>query len=127
MELYIEPIRPTRNYITGQFLKGHEPFNKGKKWSDYLPQEKIDKMRKQILSLSGGGRKDIGGWNKKSVIAIKNCKFCGIFESCSDAGRKLQVQIRNVSHVANGKRKRCGGYEFYFESDFNKWNERITQ
>lgn len=127
MELYIEPIRPTINKKNGQFLKGHEPFNKGKKWIDYLQKDKIIKMKKQILSLSGGGRKDIGGWNKKAVVAIKNGEFYGYFESCSDAGRKLKVQIRNVSNVANGKRKRCGGYEFYFESDFNKWNERIIQ
>lgn len=127
MELYIEPIRPTINKKNGQFLKGHEPFNKGKKWEDYLPEEKIERMRKQILSMCGQGRKDIGGWNKKAVVAIKNGEFYGYFESCIDAAKKLKVQSRNVSHVANGKRKRCGGYEFYFESDFNKWNERITQ
>lgn len=125
MELYIEPIRPTINKKNGQFLKGHEPFNKGKKWEDYLPEEKIERMRKQILSMCGQGRKDIGGWNKKAVIAIKNGEFYGYFESCVSAADKLQVQRRNVSHVANGKRKRCGGYEFYFESDFDKWNERI--
>lgn len=125
MELYIEPIRPTINKKNGQFLKGHEPFNKGKKWIDYLPEDKIERMKKQILSLSGGGRKDIGGWNKKAVVAIKNGEFYGYFESCVSAADKLQVQRRNVSHVANGKRKRCGGYEFYFESDFDKWNERI--
>lgn len=125
MELYIEPIRPTINKKNGQFLKGHEPFNKGKKWIDYLPEDKIRKMKKQILSLSGGGRKDIGGWNKKAVVAIKNGEFYGYFESCIDAADKLNVCSRNVSHVANGKRKRCGGYEFYFESDFDKWKERI--
>ena len=125
MELYIEPIRPTINRKNGQFLKGHKPFNKGKKWIDYLPKDKIEKMRKQILSMSGQGRKDIGGWNKKAVVALKNGEFYGYFESCVDAGKKLNVCSRNVSHVANGKRKRCGGYEFYFESDFDKWNERI--
>lgn len=125
MELYIEPIRPTINKKNGQFLKGHEPFNKGKKWIDYLPEDKIERMRKQILSLRGGGRKDIGGWNKKAVVAIKNGEFYGYFESCIDAGQKLNVCSRNVSQVANGKRKRCGGYEFYFESDFDKWKERI--
>lgn len=126
MELYIEPIRPQINRMNGQFLKGHEPFNKGKKWSEYLPQEKIDKMKKQILQLSGGGRKDIGGWNKKPVVAIKDGKFCGYFESCKDAGRKLKLQNRNISSVANGKRKHCGGYEFYFENQFEIWNKRIN-
>lgn len=72
MELYIEPIRPTINKKNGRFLKGHEPFNKGKKWSDYLPQEKIDKMRKQLLSLSGGGRKDIGGFSQCKTLS--ECK-----------------------------------------------------
>jgi len=127
MELYIEQIRPTTNKQNGQFLKGHEPFNKGKKWSDYLPKDKIRKMKKQILSLSGKGRKDIGGWNKKAVVAIKNGEFYGYFESCVNAADRLKVQRRNVSHVANGKRKHCGGFEFYFESEFEKWNNRITE
>lgn len=124
MELYIEPIRPTINRMNGQFLKGHEPFNKGKKWSDYMDMRKakrIIRIAKQNLR----GRSDIGGWNKKQIVAIKNGVFCGIFESSIHAGSVLNLISRNIRHVANGKRKHCGGYEFYFESDFYKWNERI--
>lgn len=124
MELYLEPIRPTVNKLNGRFLRGHKPFNTGKKWNDYLPEDTQKKCREQ-LKKGRGGRKDIGGWNKKPVVAIKNGEFYGYFESCVNAADKLQVQRRNVSHVANGKRKRCGGYEFYFENEFEKWNERI--
>lgn len=127
MELYIEPIRLQRNAVNGKFLKGHTPFNYGKKWSDYLHEDVQNKLRKNLKIGRFLGNPNLPGWNKKAVVAIKEGKFCGVFESCVDAGTKLHVQIRNVSHVANGKRKRCGGYEFYFESDFDKWCERITE
>lgn len=123
-EIFLESIRPQINRQNGQFLKGHEPFNKGKKWSDYMDMRKAKRIIR-IAKKNLRGRYDIGGWNKKAVVAIKNGEFYGYFESCVNAADRLQVQRRNVSHVANGKRKRCGGYEFYFESDFDKWNERI--
>ena len=45
MELkFIE--RPKRNPITGRFLKGVAPHNKGKKWSDYMDGRKRNKVLK---------------------------------------------------------------------------------
>lgn len=35
-ELYIPRERPKYNPANGQFLKGTEPFNKGKKWDEYM-------------------------------------------------------------------------------------------
>ena len=128
MELYIEPIRLQRNAVNGKFLKGNEPFNKGKKWNDYLSVEMQNKCREQLSKGRKGrkGRKDIGGCNKKAVVAIKNGEFYGYFESSADAGRRMNLCARNINSVAHNKRGKCGGYEFYFESDFDKWNERIA-
>ena len=33
-ELTLPPVWTGRNRLTGRFLKGHVPANKGKKWSD---------------------------------------------------------------------------------------------
>ena len=35
-ELYLPPVLPDYNLKTGQFKKGHVPYNKGKKWSEYM-------------------------------------------------------------------------------------------
>lgn len=32
--------------LSGQFQKGHETFNKGKKWDDYMPKKSQEKSRK---------------------------------------------------------------------------------
>lgn len=35
-ELYLPPVLPDYNVKNGQFKKGHVPYNKGKKWSEYM-------------------------------------------------------------------------------------------
>ena len=42
-ELYIEPVWKGYNTVTGQFLKGHVPHNKGKKWSEWMDGRKAKK------------------------------------------------------------------------------------
>ena len=51
MELYLEPIKFTRNAKNGKFLKGHSPFNKGKKMTDYLTEEKIQLVIVEFVNL----------------------------------------------------------------------------
>ena len=38
-ELTLSPVWTGINKQTGQFLKGHVPANKGKKWSDYMTKD----------------------------------------------------------------------------------------
>lgn len=45
-ELSLQPSRPTRNKLTGRFLKGLTPHNKGKHWGDYLSEESQRRMQK---------------------------------------------------------------------------------
>ena len=44
MELYIPIERPQYNPTNGQFLKGHVPHNKGKKWEDYMDMRKAKRI-----------------------------------------------------------------------------------
>ena len=58
-----------RNPRNGRFLKGVIPFNKGKKWSEYLDPATAERcLRAGLKNLHG--RMDIGGWNKRPVMAI---------------------------------------------------------
>jgi hypothetical protein len=41
-----------------------------------------------------------------------------MFESSEDAARKMGLIARNIRHCCTGKRKYCGGIQwFYFEGD----------
>lgn len=124
MELYIEPIRPIYNRMNGQFLKGHEPFNKGKKWSEWMDGRKAKKVIR-IAKKNLRGRSDIGGWNKKQVIAFKNGNFAGVFESSRDAGRKLNLFASLIRKVCRNERTHTGGYQFYYEENYDQWKHLI--
>ena len=73
-ELYIGPVRTFRNKQNGRFLKGHVPFNKGKKWSEYLKkrsQKRCAKGWKNLdLHRNKNGRADTAGRCSKQVIAV---------------------------------------------------------
>lgn len=124
MELYLTPIKPTYNPVNGQFYKGNIPFNKGLKWIDYMDMRKAKRVIRigmQNLRV----RHDIGGWNKKSVIGIKNGRF-SVFESATKAARLLNLQRRNISSCCASKRKHCGGIAWFFEKDYERWKTLIN-
>lgn len=109
--------RPARNFQTGTFLKGHIPHNKGKKWAEWMDMRKARKvLRIGMKNLKG--RPDIGGWNKKPVVAVTADGRWFPFDSATDAARKTGLIRRNISHCCQGKRKHCGRFRwFYFDSD----------
>ena len=125
MELYLDPVINNRNPINGQFLKGHKPHNKGKKWDDYMDMRKARKI-KRIGKQNLRGRLDIGGKNKKQVIGIKDGKIIGVFESATKAAEILGLIRRNISHCCNGKRNRCGKIQWFLESENSKWFKYLT-
>lgn len=126
MELYIEPNKITKNPLNGRFLKGHIPHNKGKKWEDYMDMRKARKMKKCLELGRKQGNSMIAGYNKKAVIGIKDGKIIGVFESSVSAGDKLNLIARNIRHCCAGKRKRCGTIYWFYESDYDKWNELLS-
>lgn len=104
------------NPRNGQFLKGIVPHNKGKKWSEWMDE---NKQKKVLKNLQRKGNPNIGGNNARKIIGIKNGKFC-VFESSKDAERKLSICARNIRTVCHGKRKFAGGMMWFFEES-NEW------
>ena len=72
-ELSLQPTRPTRNKVSGRFLPGHMPANKGKRWADYLSEEsqrEIAKGWKNLDEYRSENGKKYGGRNRKPIVAI---------------------------------------------------------
>lgn len=126
MELYLEPVRKNYNPITGRFLKGIIPHNKGKKWEDYMDMRKAKRV-KRIGMQNLKGNPNIGGWNKKQVIGIKENRIIGVFESATKAAERTKLIRRNISHCCEGKRKHCGGIRWFFEADIERWINYVQQ
>jgi len=123
-ELYIQK-QIERNPKNGRFLKGSTPWNKGKKWEEIFDK----KTREYILNNLGKyrtGNPHIGGNNAIRVVAIKDGKLCGVFDSSNDAMRKTGICARNIRSVCSGKRKTAGGYKWYYEKD-TEWIELINK
>lgn len=78
------------------------------------------KAKRVLKNMVHIGRPDIGGWNRKAVIGIKNGQLT-YYSSAQVAGKILGIQRRNISHCCSGKRKHCGGIQWFFESDIDKW------
>ncbi|MCF8219774.1 MAG: hypothetical protein K9J21_12445 [Bacteroidales bacterium] len=108
---------PVNHKPNGQFAKGHTPHNKGKQWDDYMPKEHQQRI---LRKLNRSGRKyhtNREAPNAKPIVVIKNNKIVGHFKSSYEAGRKMNLQHRNIRKVAQGHRKTCGGFQFKFEND----------
>lgn len=98
----------------GRFYKGHSPHNKGLKWDDFLSKETQEKIRK---NLKHEGRPDIGGWNKKPVIAfLSNGQPVGFYSSSKEAENKTGIIARNIRKCCNKERKTAGGLIWRFDS-----------
>ena len=123
-ELYIPPKRIYRNPTNGRFLKGITPHNKGKKWEEWMDMRKAKRVKRIALS-NLKPNMNIGGWNAKKVVAIKDSKLVGVYKSSVDAEKKTGVCARNIRSCCNYKRKTAGGYQWYHESD-NAWVELIN-
>ena len=103
-ELYVSPIPQRKKFV---------PFNKGKKWDDYLDKEAQQKILK---NLKRTGRPDIRGWNKKPIIAHLNGQIIGFYSSSFEAEKKLGILARNIRKCCNGERKTAGGIVWKFDT-----------
>lgn len=132
MELQLPPKPLTRNPINGRILRGHQPKNKGKKWDEYnVPEE----SRKKILAnLTNEGRV-MGAYAKKKrhskrIVAIKDKKYFGDFDSAADASRILRtagivVYSENIRNCCKGKRPSAGGIKWFYENESYIWEKEI--
>ena len=122
---YTDEGRPARNYQNGRFLKGHIPFNRGKKWADYMDLRKARRI-KRIGMKNLKGRMDIGGWNKRPVVAITSEGKYFYFESATSASSLTGLNRRNITRCCQGKSIRCGMFRwFYFDDE--QWIKYIEK
>ena len=141
-ELYLPPDPPKYNAVNGQFLKGHVPANKGKKWSDYMgkrAQKRAAKGWKNLdLHRNKNGRPDNAGRCRKQVIAVMDDGTWKVFSYLGSAAKSVQGCRENVGRCCrfNQRRhinKKTGkvntnhrykGVRFYFETD-DVWMKKI--
>jgi hypothetical protein len=126
-ELYIEPEKI--NPKNGQFRKGHIPFNKGKKQSEWMDGRKIRKIKKYLEIGRKLGNKDLPGNNKIEIVGIKDGKLTA-FKSSIDAERILRaegimINHRNIRTVCKGIRKKAGGHQWFYSKDIEKYKNLI--
>lgn len=123
---YIELKRPQYNLRNGQFLKGHIPHNKGKKWEEYMDMRKARRIIRIAKMNLRHGNPNIGGWNKRQVVMVTPKGNWVVFESATEAASKMGLERRNISHCCQGKRQRCGGrWWFFFDDD--RWITQLSK
>jgi hypothetical protein len=143
-ELYIEPPRFNCNVKNGQFLKGSTPFNKGRKWSEWMTKRVQKRAKKGWANLDKyrpKTRPDNAGRCRKAVIAVADDGTWQWFPSISHVGEMLGVCRENVRRCCKTNRKgvtptkswkrvntdhKYKGLRFYYESD-NIWLEKIKK
>lgn len=72
-ELYLPPVLPDYNVKNGRFKKGHVPYNKGKKWSEYMTkraQKRCAKGWKNLDKFRPATRSDVAGRSRRPIIAV---------------------------------------------------------
>lgn len=149
-ELYIPQETPRRNLVTGRFMKGHEPANKGRSWGEWMPKRSQRRCAKGWRNLNlYRSRPDTAGRKRKKVVAVLDDGHWCVFSFIGAAaewcdGRRENVrrccrlnQSRRVKQHdwAKGQPKgtsrvntdhRYKGVRFYYESD-DAWTTKIRQ
>lgn len=152
-ELYIPPVSDRVNRMTGRYMKGHVPANKGKRWSEYMTkrgQKRAAKGWKNVELHRPTRRPDTAGRMRKQVVALMDDGKWLVFPSLKDAAEWLGGGNReNIGRCCryNASKKVCKhdwrpfhskgaslvntdhrykGIRWYFESD-DVWTEKIMQ
>lgn len=127
------------NRVTGQFLKGHVPTNKGKKWSQWMSKRGQKRAAKGWKNLElHRGHPVTAGRNKKPVIAVSDKGNWVYLPDTKAAGEWIEGNRENVARCCrlNERRHvnrktgaintdhRYQGVRFYFESD-DIWTTKI--
>ena len=145
-ELILPPVWNGRNKRNGQFLPGHKPANKGKKWSEFMPrrsQRNAAKGWKNLKLHRPTTRSENCGRARKAVIAVMDDGSWKYFSYVGAAGEWIGGSRENVARCCRENQSRrplldpCGrpttkvntnhryrGVRFYFETD-GSWVEKI--
>lgn len=131
-----------RNAVTGRFMKGHVPANKGKTWSEYMgkrAQKRAAKGWANLEKYRPKSRPDTSGRCRKQVIVVDDD---GRWWHCSDAvsaARRIGGRRENVGRCCRENQSRrvnrktgavntdhkYMGYRLYFEED-SVWMDKIS-
>jgi len=140
-ELYIPPIRKPYNPTNGQFLKGHEPHNKGKRWDEWMSKRGQRRVRKGWVNLSEyrpKTRPDTAERCRVQVIAVMDDGTWLVLPYIGAAGEWIGGCRENVRRCCQFNRRRhinkktgavntdhkYKGVRFYYESD-SIWTTKI--
>ena len=140
-ELYIAPVWTGINKQNGQFLKGHTPHNKGKRWSDYMGKRAMKRAMKgwqNVISHRPKMRPDTAGRCRVPVVAVRDDGTWCVLPYVGAAGEWVGGCRENVRRCCQCNRarhvnKKTGavntdhrymGIRFYYESD-NIWTTKI--
>ena len=141
-ELTLSPERKQRNAVNGQFLKGHVPHNRGKKWGEYMSrrsQERSSIGWKNVL-VHTGKRSECCGRMKRKVIAVmpngKWYSFGSIAEAANSTGsirenisRCCRLNASGRKNMKTGKTNtdhKYDGVRWYYDDD-NNWLVKISK
>ena len=140
-ELYIAPVWTGINKQNGQFLKGHTPHNKGKRWSDYMGKRAMKRAMKgwqNVISHRPKMRPDTAGRCRVPVVAVRDDGTWCVLPYVGAAGEWVGGCRENVRRCCQCNRarhvnKKTGavntdhrymGIRFYYESD-SQWIQKI--
>jgi len=142
-ELKMAPERKNRNPVNGRFVKGCTPYNKGKKWDEYISKREQKKRLEHLHRFNG--RCPGSGRPKISVVAVNDHGRYLFFDSIIEASLWVGVRHENVRQCCcmNRDRKllrttsgkltnkvntdhKLKGIRFYFKSD-PTWMEKIKK
>ncbi len=142
LKLPTESAKKGYNAVTGCFLKGHVPFNKGKKWDEWMSksgQQKVAQCWKNLEKCRHRPRPDNAARCRKKVIAIAdNGRWC-VFDYMGEAAERIKGNRENIRRCCQcnerrNKDKRNGkvntdhkykGLRWYYETD-NIWTTKIA-
>lgn len=126
--LYIPTDWTGVNPFNGQFLKGHEPHNKGKRWKDYMSEEKQKSAARGWENIEKHRCKGHPNANKAravNVVAVHNNGDYHIFEFITRAADHVNGNPMNVRRCCrdNQSRKVC---KHDWRPGFNKGADRVN-
>ncbi len=152
-ELYLQPENHGVNRVTGRYMKGHVPSNKGKQWDEWMPKKSQAKAAmgwKNADLHRPTVRPDTAERCRKQVVAVTDDGQFRVFNYLGAAAKWIGGSRENIGRCCrenasqkplsrpwskrNGKGTdkqpntdhRYMGVRWYFESD-NIWTTKINK
>lgn len=139
-ELHLAPVVTGRDATTGRFLKGHVSYNKGKKWSEWMPLrsqkraakgwKNLDKFRPKVPSPNAGRP-------RRPVIGVLDNGKWIYFDSLKTAAVRINGRRENIRRCCYWNMTEAGAgragsdhqyknIRWYYEND-DKWMSKIKE